>query len=57
MQSIAHFFASFFSNSAKAEEASEACSLLERAAASRGMSDSDAAQLRINALAMLSVVR
>lgn len=34
-----------------------ACGLLERAATARGLSRDDAAQLRINALAMLSVVR
>jgi hypothetical protein len=57
MQSIAQFFTSFFAVAPQAKEAGEACSLLERAATSRGMSHDEAAQLRINALAMLSVVR
>jgi hypothetical protein len=57
MQSIAHFFASFFSSSGQADDSSEACSLFERASLARGLSPEDAAQLRINAMAMLSVVR
>ncbi|NJM43527.1 MAG: hypothetical protein HC858_05305 [Brachymonas sp.] len=57
MQTIAQFFTNMFATPAKAAESSEACSLLERAATARGLSASDAAQLRINALAMLRVVR
>lgn len=57
MQTITHFFVNLFTWATPADASTPAGSLLERAAQSRGMSAGDAAQLRINALAMLSVVR
>ena len=57
MKTVTHFFANLFTRENPPAESTPAGSLLERAAQSRGMSAGDAAQLRINALAMLSVVR
>jgi hypothetical protein len=54
MTTIAQFFSNLLT---RQNNSAEACSLLERAATARGLSQDDATQLRINALAMLSVVR
>ncbi len=54
MKMIARFFSTLLTQQSNA---SNACSLLEQAANARGLSQGDAAQLRINAIALLSVVR
>jgi hypothetical protein len=54
MNALTQLFANLLT---RQNNSAKACSLLERAANARGLSQSDAAQLRINAMAMLSVVR
>ncbi len=57
-EEIMKTFTQLFTNLlTRQNNAAKACSLLERAANARGLSQGDAAQLRGNAMAMLSVVR
>lgn len=54
MNTLNRFFSTLFG---RMSNAAAARGLFERAATSRGLSHNEAAQLRINALALLSVVR
>jgi hypothetical protein len=57
MPNISQLIRQLFTRLVPAAQSNSACSLLERAGAARGLSAEDAALLRINALAMLRVVR
>lgn len=57
MQNIARLIDQLFTSLMPTAQPNPACSLLERAGAARGLSVEDAALLRINALAVLRVVR